>query len=187
MKRMSILSDAERQFAERYHDEVVIRFLRRNQLLESEYYDIVIFGYLVAVQTYLTDERIQKYSFKTIAWRNMRYALIEEYIKLNRQKRKAGKVDLSDDLALNEWQQTNTVPSIDALVSDRMEKQELLVKALSHLTQKEKDVVLLKAKGYTYREISEQYQLTVQGVYSRVSRFRKRLKSDNITLHRNAA
>lgn len=64
------LNDTQRIFAEKSHN-LVYKFLHEKNLPASEYYDIVIFGYLRAVQRYLTDPNLAGYSFATVAWRAM--------------------------------------------------------------------------------------------------------------------
>ena len=64
------LNDTQRIFAEKNHN-LVYKFLHEKNLPASEYYDIVIFGYLRAVQRYLTDPNLAGYSFSTVAWRAM--------------------------------------------------------------------------------------------------------------------
>ena len=48
-----------------------MNFLRRRQLPESEFYDVVIFRYLRAVQLYCTDPKLRKYKFEAIAFQAM--------------------------------------------------------------------------------------------------------------------
>ena len=62
------LNDTQRFFAEKNHN-LVYKFLHEKNLPASEYYDIIIFGYLRAVQRYLTDPNLAGYSFATVAWR----------------------------------------------------------------------------------------------------------------------
>ena len=64
------LNDTKRIFADKNHN-LVYKFLHEKNLPASEYYDIVIFGYLRAVQRYLTDPNLAGYSFATVAWRAM--------------------------------------------------------------------------------------------------------------------
>lgn len=64
------LNDTQRFFAEKNHN-LVYKFLHEKNLPASEYYDIIIFGYLRAVQRYLTDPNLAGYSFATVAWRAM--------------------------------------------------------------------------------------------------------------------
>ena len=55
------LNDIQRIFADKNHN-LVYKFLHEKNLPASEYYDIVIFGYLRAVQRYLTDPNLAGYS-----------------------------------------------------------------------------------------------------------------------------
>lgn len=51
MSRLHEMTPLQRQFAEE-HQDIVFRFLSRKGLPMDDYYDIVIFGYLQAVQEY---------------------------------------------------------------------------------------------------------------------------------------
>ena len=62
------LNETQRIFADKNHN-LVYKFLHEKNLPASEYYDIVIFGYLRAVQRYLADPNLAGYSFSTVAWR----------------------------------------------------------------------------------------------------------------------
>ena len=64
------LNETQRIFADKNHN-LVYKFLHEKNLPASEYYDIVIFGYLRAVQRYLADPNLAGYSFSTVAWRAM--------------------------------------------------------------------------------------------------------------------
>jgi len=50
------MTQEERDFAEQHHD-LVIDFLRYRRLPMDEFYDVVIFGYLSAVQQYFRNEK----------------------------------------------------------------------------------------------------------------------------------
>ena len=52
MKKITVLSENERQFADKHHD-TVLHFLSHFHLKMADYYDVVIFGYLSAVQIFL--------------------------------------------------------------------------------------------------------------------------------------
>ena len=47
---------------------------------------------------------------------------------------------------------------------------------MTYMTEKEQEVVKLKAYGYTYREIATQCGLSIKAVGSRFARMRRRLK-----------
>lgn len=175
MRKINHLTSMEKEFAEEHHN-VVYKFLNSNKLSEQEFYDVVIFGYLVAVKDYLNQENLQRYSFTTIAWRNMKNALAEEYLYRNRIKRTA---------AIVEYKEETTVNELDALLPGRMEAlaeimdhQKAIRQLLPCLTPKEKEVVYLKANGYTYNDIARHCNISFSGVNSRFHRLRKRLRED---------
>lgn len=60
---MKALTDEQRKFAEENHD-LMYAFLKENGLESSQYYDIVVFGYLCAVQEYCEKPKLQKYKFE---------------------------------------------------------------------------------------------------------------------------
>lgn len=174
MKRIHVLTPEETQFAEKNH-YLVNRFLRNNGLDEAEFYDVVIFGYLRAVQDYLTQPSLQEYQFSTIARRGMKNSLVDEFIYQNRPKRNAPKAD---------YHENYESASLEDLLPNRMERmaeildnQNYLCLILSHLTPKEKEAVYLKADGYTYREIGEICGITRAGVETRITRLRRRLRN----------
>lgn len=54
------------------HNCVIIdRFLAKNRLPTAEWYDIVVFGYLLAVEKWFSRPELCRYSFSTIAWGSM--------------------------------------------------------------------------------------------------------------------
>ena len=77
MKKIHLLNPEQQQFAEQNH-QIVECFLSKKRLDADEFYDVVIFGYLLAVQEYLEKPRLSDYAFSTIAWRNMNDCLINE-------------------------------------------------------------------------------------------------------------
>ena len=80
------LNDTQRIFAEKNHN-LVYKFLHEKNLPASEYYDIVIFGYLRAVQRYLTDPNLAGYSFATVAWRAMEGEIVNAHRTARRRFR----------------------------------------------------------------------------------------------------
>ncbi|MEY8507197.1 sigma-70 family RNA polymerase sigma factor [Lachnospiraceae bacterium 42-17] len=172
MRKIHLLDSDQQQFAAENHN-IVERFLSYKRLDMDEFYDVVIFGYLLAVQEYLEKPELNTYSFSTIAWRNMNDCVASEYIYRNRPKRSAPTSPLEEEYL-----------SIDTMLPNRMQKmaetldnQKQLVKLLSYITPKEQEVVRLKADGYTYREIAQQCSISIHGVGSRFSRMRQRLRS----------
>lgn len=177
MKKLRELTQKERCFAEQNHD-LVMDYLKYHGLPEDEFYDVVIFAYLLAVQEYLTDPRLRQYKFATIASRKMRNAVAEEYRYRNRSKRAAAVREYTDADALHELDQL--LPCRKLALEEQLYDQEIVRHLLSYITPKEREAVFLKAEGYTYKEIAQHCQISVYGVQSRFTRFRKRLMTTRI-------
>ena len=64
------LTKEQQEFAAEHHG-LVYKFLNDNHLPDDEFYDVVIFPYLKAVQDYFSDESAQRYSFAAIARHRM--------------------------------------------------------------------------------------------------------------------
>lgn len=172
MKKIRKLTLEEQKYAETHHN-LVYRFLSYHGLKEKDYYDVVIFGFLLAVQEYLEKPELQKYQFSTIAWKAMKDALAKECLYHNRAKRTAPVVPYAEEDSLS---------SLNAFLPLRTEKleeqlldREILTDLLSCLTPKEREVIFLKADGYTHQEIAEHCRISVYGVQSRITRLRRRL------------
>ena len=165
------LNDEQRRFAAEKHDEVVLGFLSVKRLDKDEYLDVVYEKYLYAVYIYLERPELRRYSFKTIAYRQMMSAVKDYWTYLNRDKQ-----GLSADLSLKglrAWESSNGASfRLDeyADAADQWRQIEPL------LTEKEVDALRFKAIGYTYPEIAEQVGITSSGVGSRFYRMRLRLK-----------
>lgn len=66
---------------------VVKKFLQARKLPEDEWFDIVIFRYLLTVENWFRRPHLYKYEFSTIAWRAMSSAVRNERDKQKRQIR----------------------------------------------------------------------------------------------------
>lgn len=75
-------------FAAKHH-RLIYKYLKKRQLSKEEYYDIVVFGYLKAVQDYFCKEDLQRFSFSTICYRYMSREVTNYHIGKQRQKRTA--------------------------------------------------------------------------------------------------
>lgn len=163
---MNTLTDYERQFADRHHD-IVICFLKSRGLNISEYYDVVIFRYLGAVQRYLSEPKLQEYSFDTIACGAMRSAL-SHHFKSEKRKQEFCITDTS---------------LVETLMGYRPDEKQndtakmLWLEVASLLTESEIDLVNQRANGWSYKEIAEDYGLKAGTISNRMSKLRKRICS----------
>ena len=173
MSRLHELTHLQRQFAEE-HQETVLRFLSRMRLPVKDYYDIVIFGYLQAVQEYDENPALSRFQFDTIAWTKMSDCLGKHYAYANRPKRKAPTVSTyaytKDGLTLDEILPDRR-KDLQAQTADRL----FAMEVLSCLTETERQMVYLKADGLTCQEIAEIFSTTIHGINGRFRRMRMRL------------
>lgn len=86
------LTPAERKLAER-HVGMIDRFLSKNRLAADDWYDVVVFSYLRAVERWFREPKLYVYAFSTIAWQAMRCAVGNERRK---QERRIKTVSLDD-------------------------------------------------------------------------------------------
>jgi len=172
---MNVLSIEERKYAERHH-YIVDRFLRDMGLDESIYYDVVIFGYLEAVQKYLNKEELRKRKFFTVAWRTMKKSLCNYWNAQDTQKHTAKVISIDikrkDGLTLEEV--IDNQYDISDVIANRL----LLKRIMSQITHKEKDVVQLLMLGYTYTEAANEIGISRSAVSSRVGRMRSRVRKN---------
>lgn len=174
MKRLHELTKEQQIFAEKNH-ALVECFLRKNHLERSEFYDVVVFGYLGAVQEYLERSELVRYPFSSIAWANMKECMQKEFIYQNRPKRKADVGVYHEDFAsgLQDRQAFSQMNQVLENIDHRQYVQRLV----SQMTSKEKEVVYMRAAGYSYREIAEVCNITIRGVSARLERMRRRFQS----------
>ena len=132
------LNDTKRIFADKNHN-LVYKFLHEKNLPASEYYDIVIFGYLRAVQRYLTDPNLAGYSFSTVAWRRFRV------IRFVRPRQ-----SYTGHLT------RRPTPTVTDEESLRESEVALLLHALAkRVTPQQMEIIRLRTKGYQTNEIAQ--------------------------------
>lgn len=193
MSRLHELTHLQKKFAEE-NLETVFHFLSQKGLPAEDYYDIVIFGYLQAVQEYDEDPALSRLQFSTVAMDIVRRiskltkdvsqeilcltrmgdCLNRHYAYENRPKRKAPTVSTNtytrDGLTLDE-----ILPDRRKDLQDQAADQLLAMEILSCLTETERQMVHLKADGLTCREIAEIFSTTVRSIDGRFHRMRVRL------------
>ena len=147
------LNDTQRIFAEKNHN-LVYKFLHEKNLPASEYYDIVIFGYLRAVQRYLTDPNLAGYSFATVAWRAMEGEVVNTHRTDKRRFRVIRFVRPRQSYTGHLTRRpTPTETDEEAL---RESEVALLLHALAkRVTPQQMEIIRLRTKGYQTNEIAQ--------------------------------
>jgi RNA polymerase sigma-70 factor (ECF subfamily) len=157
------LTENEQNFASDNH-YIVERFLRHKHLDQDEYYDIVIFGYLRAVKNYVQRGDLQKYSFSTIAYFNMKCTLSNYYDKKQRRMKIAHFVSIDrpvyeDGLSITEYA---IKPD---LVAEYLEAENMWNSIVSNIPGKYVDVLRMKVEGYSNIEIAKIKGVSSQYIY----------------------
>jgi RNA polymerase sigma-70 factor (ECF subfamily) len=144
----------QQTFAEEHHN-LVYAFLHKKNLHGDDYYDVIVFGYLRAVQKYLlrTDLR-RKYAFSTIAWRAMECELGRHRRAQSCPMRRAVTVSLEAVSAGIE----RLMPTEDVCGSNRLPEQLedkfLWEEVFASLPREQAEILRMKADGYSTREIA---------------------------------
>ena len=157
---MKPLTDEQRRLAEENHD-LVYAFLQNNHLSESQYYDVVIFGYLCAVQEYCENSKLRQYSFSTVAWRKMRQELSHHYKYLSRNKRTSATISTSDDTF--EPLEMHSVSMQDELMV-QLEMDLLLHELATKLPRRQMRIIRMKLDGVKMHEIAKAEHITFRDI-----------------------
>lgn len=159
---------------------LVERFLTNHRLNRSEYYDVVIFAYIDAARKYLADEGLRrKYKFSTIANRRMWFAYCKEVRHEMRSIRYPRPicVDSLDELSCETAVGGNVLSPLDRLIA-----KETIRLLMPYITEKEMEVVQLRAQGYPDREIAGRCGISQKGIPSRIHRMRKRIQEKVVSM-----
>lgn len=146
--------DCEQSNFAAVHHNLIYKFLNYYHLPEDEYYDIVVFGYLKAVNNYLTKEKLQSYSFTTIAWKAMLDRLSNHRKSQRCQKRNALVISLQGSPYSNSQPLEELLPAEDELMK-QLEEKLLLHDLASLISEQQMEIVKLKYNGYGIREIAK--------------------------------
>ena len=142
MRALRPMTQEEREFAEQKHD-LVIDFLHRKHLSMDDYYDIVIFGYLSAVQQYFRNPPAGV-EFEAMAVRAMKDSILRDGEYHSRAKRSGVTVGLDDA------GRTLTDPRQDT--ERKVEGKALLDQVVTVATPKEAKIIHLLMDGFVLRE-----------------------------------
>ena len=141
MRALRPMTQEEREFAEQEH-QIVLDFLRYRRLPMDDYYDIVIFGYLSAVQQYFRNPPAGV-AFEAMAVRAMKDSILRDGEYHSRAKRSGTTVNLDDASSI-------TDPKQDT--QRQVEGKALLEQAVSAATPKEARIINLLIDGFALRE-----------------------------------
>jgi len=168
---MKRLNKDQKDFAEANHT-VVFRYLRNMRLNETDYYDVIIFGYIKAVFDYTEKVYLQRYRFSTLAYKAMSLKLIDYYRRNDRKKRNAPTFSL-DNFLLNENQKPNLYDYQLEWLNDAL----FWLDVKRVLTERQYAFLLSRVYGDSNIEIAEKYGVSKNRLRTVFQKIRKALRN----------
>lgn len=170
---MHTMTPRQREIATKAHN-MIYSYIRLRKLPIDDYYDVVVFGFMEAVQQYDENKELaKKYSLTTIAYRKMDDRLADYRIYENRQKRTADVRSLEAPLAGAENMCiADTVPSTAEGPAQEAEANIVYLQIEERATPAQRDAARARAAGYTAQEAAERLGTTPSAIYSRIHRFK---------------
>ncbi|MEH2940195.1 hypothetical protein [Lawsonibacter sp. JLR.KK007] len=167
MRALRPMIKEERGFAEQHH-ELVIDFLRCKRLPMDDFYDIVIFGYLSAVQQYFRNPPAGV-KFKAMAFQAMKDSILRDGEYNACAKRCAYIISLDDMNVQDPKQDTER----------QIEDKALLEQVVSVATPKEAKIISFLVDGFALREAAQRLKMPKAVAVSCMENFYCRAKAAN--------
>lgn len=159
------MNDEQRQMAEINHN-LVYAFLEENKLPESQFYDVVIFGYLCAVQEYCENPHLQKYKFGTVAWKKMNRELIKHYKYLSTTKRSHHTVSFNEAVSDGSDLCWEDVLCDKSEIFDQLKTELILHELAKKLPRREMRIIGMKLRGDKMHDIAKAEHMTFRDINS---------------------
>lgn len=153
------LTKEQRRFAEENH-HLVFTFLNQKDLQESVFYDVVIFGYLKAVQEYCEVLSLHRFKFSTLAFQRMCSSLSNYYKYLSRPKRNAPVVSFNELVGNEDGLYWEDVISRQDELLRRLETEMCLHALAAKLPHREMRIIRMKVRGDRMHDIAKQERMT---------------------------
>jgi len=167
MRALYPLTEAEQEMAEQEH-QLVLDFLHCKRLPMSDFYDVVIFGYLSAVQQYIRNSP-NGVCFKAMAFRAMKDALLQEREHNARPMRSGCTVDL-DDVC-------NMIVDPSKDLERQVECKTLLEQATNIATPRETSIISLLVSGLALHEAARALRISKAAAESCMEEFYFRVRA----------
>lgn len=169
-KQIRPLTPAERQYAtENYH--LIDKFLKRSRLEPEEFFDVVVFDFLLSVEIYLNNEALRKKcSFEAVSHMYMKRAV---FVYFRKEKAKKRSSEHGSDLSFEEMEayvgnKNNGMEDFSSL-----EYEEDIKEIENTLTDEQRRIFLNKLEGYTLKEIAENNGINPKKVYRQFEKIKR--------------
>jgi len=160
------LTEEQSAFAEKHH-HVVMDFLRRKRLPESEFYDVVIFRYLRAVQLYCINPQLRRCKFEAIAFKAMDWQMKSYWRKAYKTLDKT--LSLDSQLAGGGLTLHDVVPADDSDAGEAACDTLTAEALLAALSDEQHTLLGLRLDGYSVKEIAGRMGMSCAQVEDMIS------------------
>lgn len=169
--RLQRFTEQEKEFAEMNHN-LVYAFLHTYKYNIEDYYCVIIFGFLKAVQVYHRNEELRnKYDFQYIAWQHMKSEIGNYFKTENAKKRKPEHGTVSLDIGYSETEALHNCICGNSAEDEVMEK-ELLNMLLDNLSDTQRKIVYMKIDGYSNKEMIVFLEIPSSTFYKEMERIK---------------
>lgn len=169
------LTPTERQYAEEnYH--LIMDFMKKSKLDAEEFFDVVIFDFLLSVEKYLNDTQLQaKCNFEAVSYMYMKRAVYSHFRKQKAQKRstEAG-ADISFDTnVLDLFTPDSLKDQLTMENTSSLEYRKMIEQIEKELTEEQRKIFSDKVQGYSLKEIAENHGIKQKRVYKQFDKVKR--------------
>lgn len=180
--KLTSLSDYEKREAEKNHN-LVYSFLHRHGYSIEDYYNVVIFGYLKAIQIYNRREDLRnKFDLAFICEQYMRSAVGDHFKAINAKKRNPAETILSLDADFSDLENSYAYNLQNFVGGKKFEPEseiieaELLAELLENLSEVQRKITEMKMNGYNNKEIYLILEIKPSTYYKELQRIKSALE-----------
>ena len=154
------LTHEQIRMSEKNHN-IVYDFLRKNNLAYSDYYDIIIFGFLSGIQDYCENSRLHRYALSTIVWKRMNRAAYNHKKYSACRKRHMSAISISD---ITEYRRIHNMPYMQNEAVLNFEMNLLLDLLALKLPHRQMHIIRMLLNGSNMRDIAKSEHMTFHDI-----------------------
>ncbi len=161
-KQIRPLTPTEKQYAtENYY--LINKFLKLSKLDAEDFFDIVVFDFLLSVEIYLNNEALRKKcNFEAVSYMYMKRAVYRHFREQKAQKRSS---EYGADISFNEIDAYIGQPVSGMENLSLLEYDETIQQIENILTAEQQRIFYDKLEGYSLKEIAENNGIRAKRVY----------------------
>lgn len=161
------LTREERKFSEENY-YLIMDFMKKSKLNTEEFFDIVVFDFLLSVEKYLSNPQLQaKCSFEAVSYMYMKRAVFVHFRKQKAQKRST---EAGADVSLNG-------DPMDIYITmettSNIEYREMVKQIENGLTEEQRKIFSDKVEGYSLKEIADNHGIKQKRVYKQFDKVKR--------------